>query len=140
MGASRSLIPFVPKETWTHDFYTLSSTTQLFSPGREESDTLLSAGLGRRKLVCPNKNASHSEFQKFLESEFPRLKAGGGFELLRAVGGGGGKRRLQAIPPGPEGYNIPYIRGVIGAGVVFIRPLQANLDNSRLLFDVSLKC
>ena len=140
MGASRSLIPFVPKETWTHDFYTLSSTTQLFSPGLEESDTLLSAGLGRRKLVCPNKNASHSEFQKFLESEFPRLKAGGGFELLRAVGGGGGKRRLQVIPPGPEGYNIPYIRGVIGSGVVFIRPLQASLDNSRLLFDVSLKC
>lgn len=95
----------------------------------------MSAGLGRRKIVCPNKNASHFEFQKFLEAEFPKLKAGGGFELIRAVGGGG-KRRLQVIPPGPEGYNIPYVRGVVGSGVVFVRPLQASLDTSPLSIDV----
>ena len=136
-SASRSLIPFVPKETWTHDFVILSSTAQLYTPSREESGSLLNAGLGRRKLVCPNKNASHSEFQQFLETEFPRLKAGGGFELLRAAGGGAGRRKLQVIPPGPEGYNIPYTRGVVGSGVVFVRPLQANLDVSPLQFDVS---
>ena len=99
----------------------------------------MNAGLGRRKLVCPNKNASHSEFQQFLETEFPRRKAGGGFELLRAAGGGAGRRKLQVIPPGPEGYNIPYTRGVVGSGVVFVQPLQANLDVSPLQFDVSQK-
>lgn len=136
-NTGRSFIPFVPKETWTHDFCVLSSTIQLFTPDREESNTLLQAGLGKRKLVCPNKNASHSEFQAFVESEFPKLKAGGGFELLRAAGGGGGKRKLQIVPPGCEGYNVPYVRGVVGSGVLFIRPLQVNLDISPVPYDVS---
>ena len=51
---ARRLIPFVPKETWTHDVCVRSSTNQLFIPDREESYSLLQAGIGRRKLVCPN--------------------------------------------------------------------------------------
>ena len=45
--------------------------------------------------------------------------------------------RLQVIRPGPEGYNVAYLRGVVASGVIFIRPLQVKLDISPLPFDVS---
>ena len=133
-----SLIPFTPKETWTHDFLVLASSTQSVTPDRGETETLLQAGLGRRKLVCPNKNATHVQFQAFLETEFPRLQAGGGFEVLRACGGGGGRRSLALVPPGPKGYDLPYLRGIVGTAMLFIRPLQASLDTSPLDYEVSI--
>ena len=132
----KTIIPFTLKETWTHDFVILGSTNQDVTPSRDEMEILFSAGLGRRRLVCPDKNASHEQFQAFLESEFPRLKGGGGFEVLRGSGGGGGQRKLLLIPLGPYGYTVPYLKGVVGSGLVYIRPLQADLDLSLLTTDV----
>ena len=118
------------RETWTHDFYVLSNQKQSLTPNKEEQHCLMKAGLGRKKLVCPNKNASHSEFCQFLEEKFPKLKDGGGFELLRCGGGGGGQRPLVVVPPGPAGYCIPYLKEFFSQAVVYVRPLQANLDTN----------
>ena len=42
--------------------------------------------------------------------KYPKLKDGGGFQLLQALGGGGGVRSLDLIMPGQDGYSIPYLR------------------------------
>ena len=34
-------------------------------------------GLGKAKIVFPNKKAIHEEFQEFMEQEFPKLKNAG---------------------------------------------------------------
>ena len=118
------------RETWTHDFYVLSNQKQSLTPNKQEQHCLMKAGLGRKKLVCPSKKASHSEFCQFLEEKFPKLKDGGGFELLRCGGGGGGQRPLVVVPPGPAGYCIPYLKEFFSQAVVYVRPLQANLDTN----------
>ena len=80
------------------------------------------------RVVFPNKNASHDELQRFLEDKFPKLKAGGGFEVLRAAGGGGGKRSLIPVLPTREGYTVPHLKETLSSAVGFFRPLQADLD------------
>lgn len=123
-------IPFIAKETWTHDFCLLSSTTAQKTPTSVEADKLRKAGLGKRKIVFPSKDADHNQFVKQLEASYPKLKLGGGFELLKGVGGGSGARSLENLPLGPNGYSIRYIRETIciGQAVLYIRPLQAKLD------------
>ena len=79
----------------------------------------MKGGLGRKKLVCPNKNANHSEFSQLLEEKFPKLK-GGGFELLRCSGGGGGLRPLVVVPPGPAGYSVPYVKDIFLQQYIYV--------------------
>ena len=95
-------------------------------------EVLLQAGLGKMKVVFPNKKDSHFDVQTFLNEKFPRLQSGGGFEVLRAVGGGGGQR----VPPRREGYPLSHIKKRFPQAVVYIRPLQADLDESLLVYEV----
>ena len=90
------------------------------------------------KLVFPNKKAGHDEFQSFLDETFPRLLDGGGIEVLRAVGVGGGPQDLHLVPPGREGYTLAHIRERFSQATVYIRPLQTDLDESPLSHEVSI--
>ena len=60
------------------------------TPNKEELEKLRQAGLRRRKIVFPNKNAGFKAFSEVLMEKYPKLRDGGGFHLLRALGGGGG--------------------------------------------------
>ena len=42
--------------------------------------------------------------------------------------GGGGLRPLVVVPPGPSGYCVPYLKEYFSQAVVYVRPLQVNLD------------
>lgn len=121
-------VRFTPKETWTHDVYVLSRKDAEFTPNRDESEMLQTAGLGKLKIVFPDKNGSHDDVASFLESKFPKLRDGGGFEVLRAAGGGGGQRSLHLVPPGREGYTVPHLKERFGQAVLYIRPLQKDLN------------
>ena len=103
-------LPFQLPETWTHDMCILANCHEDITPDRARMEKLIQAGLGKRKLVFPNKNASHEEVQNFLEEKIPKLKSAGGFHILRATGCGGGKRSLTILPPGKEGYSVPYLK------------------------------
>ena len=103
--------PFIPpKETWTHDLGVLSEMNTEVTPNKEELEKLRQAGLGQRKIVFPNKNAGFKAFSKVLMEKYPKLRDGGGFQLLRALGGGGGVGYLELVIPGQDGYSIPYLR------------------------------
>ena len=121
---------FKPKETWTHSFCALGCVSDDISPSKDEIVHLQKAGLGKRKVVFPHKNADHDGFMNIIEKEYPKIKEGGGIELLRAVGGGGGQRKLEVLSSGPRGYSIEYLRNIIciGQATLYIRPLQKDLD------------
>lgn len=107
----------------------LAKRNEETTPSRDRMEKLIQAGLGRMKLIFPDKNADHNNVTKFLEEKIPKLKRGGGFHVLRAVGGGGGKRQLSILPPGKER---------MGQAVAYIRPLQLDLDESPFLYKVCI--
>ena len=97
-------------------------------PTRERKEKLQRAGLGRRKVKF-NASLSAVELKEKLEEVFPRLVYGRGFELLRRGSSGNG---LILIHQPGGGYTVKYLRESAGLGqaLMFVRPLQANLDVS----------
>ena len=57
---------------------------------------------------------------------FPKLRAGGGYELLRTSERN--NRTLDVIPPPPSGYTVAYLKSVAGQAKIYVRPLQKDLD------------
>ena len=90
-------------------------------PDSQERLHLMLAGLGEKKIQLDEWDEIHVE----LLFQYPKLKDGGGFELLR-VGEGGGKR-LKIIACPPKGYTVAYLRAVVHHAIVYIRPLQRDL-------------
>ena len=85
------------------------------------------AGLGEKKITLLT-DAGNFEIYDELQSQFPKLKNGGGFELLRLPEGGG--KVLQVIACPKNGYTVPYLRAVVHHAKVYLRPLQKDLDVS----------
>ncbi len=122
---------FIPKETWTHEFFCLAETNQCRIPSRQDKFVLQSAGLGRKKLVFGSKDTAKSVQEK-LEKAYPKLSQGGGFEILRS--GASVKELVVIRPPSLTGYAVPFLRNESGLGqaLAYIRPVQENLDISNL--------
>ena len=121
---------FKIKETWTHDFFCLAAKDEEGVPSRAEKFDLQHCGLGRRK-VCFHSKATFTDFRRKLEEEYPKLKEGGGFELMR-TGHQGSNTVLTTIIPPPSGYSVPFLRDSSGLGqaLAYIRPLQRDLDRT----------
>ena len=92
------LTPCLVKESWTHDFCLLGGRDAHKTPNREEMEILRTAGLGKKKIVFSNKKADHGELSSKIESQYLKVKDGGGFELLRAIGSSNGVRHCNQFP------------------------------------------
>ena len=108
---------FKPKETWTHTFICLSEKDVFTNPSRQERICLKEAGLSERKIVINDKKGNFAYFQGVLKTQFPKLKAGGGFELLRSSGG---RRQLEVVAVPAQGYDIPYLKQILGQAIAYI--------------------
>ena len=123
------------KDTWTHDFILLHSPNTNKTPSLAESHTLTLAGLGKKKIVFPDKRGDFLKLRATLEKEYPKLTSQrGAFELLRADRGGP-SRPLVPIPMEQHGgYSIPYVKDVVSStAAIYIRPMQSKLDLERLV-------
>lgn len=117
-GKGKAIIMIQPKESWTHDFCLLSNTEQDKTPSQESLLALKEAGLGRKKLVFPNKNGNFEDLKGVLESEYEKIKSqDGAFELMRAESGGT-SRPLKLILMPSDGYTIPYLRDLVGSNTL----------------------
>ena len=131
---------FVIKETWTHDFFCLANHRQEQVPSRAEKFQLQDEGLGRKTIVL-NRRDQAIAFVEKLESIYPKLKEGSGFELLRSRPS---NKDLVVITPPASGYSVPFLRESSGLGqaVAYIRPLQKSLNTRTVtvqgLFKVGL--
>lgn len=125
----QKLVVFQPKKSWTHDFCLFSDPTRSVTPSISQLSQLKDAGLGRKRIVFPDKKALFIKVKSVLETEYPKLKSqDGAFEFMRAEGGGN-CRPLCLIPMPPNGYNIPYLREMVGSStLVYIRPMKNALS------------
>ena len=124
----KTVIPYVIKETWTHDFFLLASPMAEKTPTLTECNALLQAGMGKKRIVFKDKQGSFDHVRETLEKEFPKLKTqNGAFEFMRADRGGA-SRPLVPIPMQPTGYTIPFLKDALGSGIVYIRPIQSELS------------
>ena len=127
-GKGKAIIMIQPKESWTHDLCLLSNTEQDKTPTQESLLALKEAGLGRKRVVFPNKNGNFEHFKDVLESEYEKIKSqDGAFELMRAESGGT-SRPLKLILMPSDGYTIPYLRDLVGNNtLLYIRPMKSSL-------------
>ena len=86
---------------------------------------LMQAGLGGKTLNFVE-STDAEEFHEDLLETFPKLRTGGGYELLRT--NDRNTRTLDVILPPPSGYTVAYLKSVAGQARIYIRPLQKDLD------------
>lgn len=114
------------RETWTHTFFCLADCKQCAAPNLALKQQLQEAGLGKRK-ICFQAKASAFDVKAKLEEVYPKLKDGGGFDILRR---GVQASELIIIQPPRSGYSVQFLRDAAGLGqaMAFIRPIQCNLN------------
>ena len=111
--------------SWIHIFFCLAKTEENRVPSNTLQRTkLVLAGLGERKVTVADVNCSPQEFQETLLTEFPKLRKGGGFELLKCSAS---TRQLELIPFSIS-ISPSLLRSWIGTARIYLRPIQLNLD------------
>ena len=110
---------------WEHQFFCLAKKTQCSPPGAIDRGHLMQAGLGGKTLSFVETSDAEMFHEDLLDA-FPKLRTGGGYELLRT--NEHNVRSLDIIPPPPSGYAVDYLKGVAGQAKIYIRPLQRDLD------------
>ena len=133
----RESLPKKPRAaSWSHSFLCLSSPSDSMVPGTKERSTLKIADLGEKK-VSLFLDDDAKQFQKQIYDEFPKLKEGGGYELLTA-GEGADSKSLVLIPmPSSKGYTTEYLKAVVSCAKIYIRPLQRPISTTPVSNDVS---
>ena len=93
------------------------------------------AGLGKKKIVFPDKRGDFKKLRATLEKEYPKLTSQrGAFELLRADKGGLSRPLVQIAMEQKGGYSIPYLKDVVSSTAeIYIKPMQSKLDLERLV-------
>ena len=125
-GRNGQPIAITIKDTWTHGFVCLSKTCDNQTPSCKEKVELTMAGLGEKKVLF-DKNGKWSHINKTLLEAFPKLKDGGGYEILRTADG---RKQLIVVPCPPGGYTITYLKGVLNQAKAYVRPIQKSLSLS----------
>lgn len=122
------------RETWTREFVCMVNKDSQSVPTKADKLTLLAAGLGRKKLTFGNRDDAPT-FKRKMEDAYPKLKEGSGFEVLRS---GARPGELLLIKPPPSGYTVPFLRDGAGLGqaLIYIRPIQENLDETEVKQEV----
>ncbi len=71
------------QETWMQEFLCMAKKDVEVVPTKADTSTLLAAGLGCKKLTFGNRDDAPT-FKRKMEDAYPKLKLGGGFDLLRS--------------------------------------------------------
>ena len=111
--------------SWTHKFFCLSETgdNKVPSTSLHKNDLIL-AGLGEKNITIDDIDCTPEEFKDAIMLEFPKLREGGGFELLK---GAASTRKLEIIPF--EISSSPRrLKSWIGTARIYLRPIQVDLD------------
>ena len=74
------------KPIWCHKFVCLAYVGQDKMPMSDyDKEELYQAGLGEKEISFKSLNLSQQQFRDLLMNEFPRLRDGGGFQLLKGL-------------------------------------------------------
>eukprot|EP00731_Ephydatia_muelleri_P034374 Em0057g6a len=112
------------RREWTHTFFCLSEVDADTVPTLSERTALQLQGLGEKQFPLPL-DADALVLDETLKREFPPLLDGGGYDLLTKEEGS--SKHLNVIGCPPEGYTTAFLKGVVGAAKVYVRPLQKHI-------------
>eukprot|EP00731_Ephydatia_muelleri_P037776 Em0561g1a len=112
------------RREWTHTFFCLSEVDADTVPTLSERTALQLQGLGEKQFPLPL-DADAVVLDETLKREFPPLSDGGGYDLLTKEEGS--SKHLNVIGCPPEGYTTAFLKGVVGAAKVYVRPLQKHI-------------
>ncbi len=110
---------------WRHKFVCLAYRDQERIPTVDaDKEELYQAGLGEKEIAFETLEMSQVEFRNLLLEHFPRLKEGGGFQLLKGLPNSRNMEVLSmAVHTSPA-----LLKQRVGASRTYIRPVQRDLD------------
>ena len=112
--------------TWTHTFVCLGRMSDNEVPSTGYKSQLSSGSLGEKKITFEKKSLCGYFHEKLLES-YPRLKEGGGYELMRTKFRSTSKLEILQ-PKGNGGHNVLDLKEMVSSAKIYVRPLQKDLS------------
>jgi len=103
----------------------LAYTLDDLVPSNIAKANLIRAGLGLKEIIFAL-HGNSLDFHEEIMKAFPKLKNGGGYELLQTSDGN--SRLLLVIPPLLGGYTASYLKSIMEQSKVYIRPMQQHLS------------
>ena len=114
---------------WRHKFVCLAFFGQDRTPTTDaHREELYQAGLGEKEIVFESLDISQEEFKDLIYTQFPRLRDGGGFQLLKCLPN---SRNLEVLSMAAHA-SISLLKLRVGKSRTYIRPIQQDLDLSPL--------
>lgn len=113
------------KVAWRHKFVCLAYRDQDRSPTTDaDKDELFQAGLGEKEIMFPSLDMDASAFKELLLESFPKLKDGGGYQLLKGLPNSRNLEVLSLVVHTSPGL----LKQRVGNSRTYIRPIQKDLD------------
>lgn len=108
-----------------YDLYSNLCDLQETVPDKSHKKLLIDAGLGEKRIQL-TKNKDPEYFRSEVISNYPKLKDGGGFELMRS----NSRVHLEKITVPSSGYTSHYLadESGLGSAICYIRPIQQSLS------------
>ena len=133
-GEMRKLFPQLKKpckktSSWSHCFVCLANHDQNTIPTTAwEKEGPISAGPGEKKIVFQDADCEADVYKEILLNSFPKLRDAGGYQLCKCKPNSRELEPLSAIV-----LSLPRaLQGCGGNSRTYIRPLQSDLDLTRL--------
>ena len=125
------------KVAWRHKFVCLAYRDQERSPTTDsDKDELFQAGLGEREISFPSLDMNATDFKGVLLESFPKLKDGGGYQLLKGVPN---SRTLEVLSLSVH-TSPSLLKQRVGNSRTYIRPIQKDLDLSPIEDTIDAVC
>lgn len=123
-ASNRRIGPTTKVKLWHVKMFCLADKNCTRIPCTPSSRELhIEAGLGFKTFTVPV-NSCGEDFRDIILSNFPKLREGGGFEMLRCIPN---TKDLDVISPSIAN-SAKLLKASIGNARVFLRPIQRNLD------------
>ena len=125
-GLCRSKKPKTEKRVvWRHKFVCLAYRDQERIPTVDaDKEEHYRAGLGEKEIAFETLDLSQVEFRNLLLEHYPRLKKGGGFQLLKSLPN---SRTMEVLSMAVH-TSPALLKQRVGASRTYICPVQRDLD------------
>ncbi len=113
------------KVAWKHRFVCLAYKDQDKTPTTDfEKDELRRAGLGEKEVVFSSLGLDVDEFKEVLFASFPRLREGGGYQMLKCLPN---SRKLDLLSMTVH-KSPSYLKERVGNARTYLRPIQKDIE------------
>ena len=122
---------------WRHKFVCLAYKGQDKIPTTDyDKEELFQAGLGEKEIEFKSLDLHSSAFKEILFDVFPKLRLGGGYQLLKCLPN---TRRLEVLSMAVHN-SLTLLKQRVENARTYIRPIQKDLDLTPLEESIEAVC